>query len=314
MEEVRLRVARVSDAAALLAIYAPYVRDTAITFEYDVPGEGEFAARIEHTLEKFPYLVAEANGEIVGYAYAGAFHPRAAYQWCVEMSVYVKRDARRMGIGKKLYAAMEAAGPVLEMNKQSETELVPWVNRELAKGGKTMSDRMVRYLILQTGGSMTTLAAELTKLICYSDQPELRQADIDAVVIPVLEAVVFDITKDIGAKDFDSALKKLRDLLRQDTEPIMIAAVIGRQMRQMYGAKVLSEHGKDAYGLVSIFGIRDFAAKEVYRQARGYTKAQLKTAMGLCAEADYAMKSSGGDAAVVLETMILQLGQLGAAS
>lgn len=119
MEEVRLRVARVSDAAALLAIYAPYVRDTAITFEYDVPGEGEFAARIEHTLEKFPYLVAEANGEIVGYAYAGAFHPRAAYQWCVEMSVYVKRDARRMGIGKKLYAAME---DILRMQRVTNVE------------------------------------------------------------------------------------------------------------------------------------------------------------------------------------------------
>ena len=82
-------------AAALLAIYAPYVRETAITFEYDVPDEREFAARIRHVLEKFPYLVAEADdGEIVGYAYAGVFHPRAAYQWCAEMSVYVKRDAR----------------------------------------------------------------------------------------------------------------------------------------------------------------------------------------------------------------------------
>ena len=119
MEEVHLRVARVSDAAALLAIYAPYVRDTAITFEYDVPEESEFAARIEHVLEKFPYLVAEANGEIVGYAYAGAFHPRAAYQWCVEMSVYIKRDARRMGIGKKLYAAME---DILRMQRVTNVE------------------------------------------------------------------------------------------------------------------------------------------------------------------------------------------------
>ena len=103
----RLRLARLEDTDALLAIYAPYVRDTAITFEYDVPDESEFAARIRHVLEKFPYLVAEAGGELVGNAYAGAFHPRAAYQWCAEMSVYVKRDARRMGIGKLLYAAME---------------------------------------------------------------------------------------------------------------------------------------------------------------------------------------------------------------
>ena len=105
---VQLRVATQEDAAALLDIYAPYVRETAITFEYDVPSVEEFAARIAHTLEKFPYLAAENDGEIVGYAYAGAFHPRAAYQWCAEMSVYVKRDARRMGVGRKLYDAMEA--------------------------------------------------------------------------------------------------------------------------------------------------------------------------------------------------------------
>ena len=104
---VQLRVATPEDAAVLAEIYAPYVRETAITFEYAVPSVAEFAGRIAHTLEKFPYLVAENDGEIVGYAYAGAFHPRAAYQWCAEMSVYVKRDVRRMGVGRKLYDAME---------------------------------------------------------------------------------------------------------------------------------------------------------------------------------------------------------------
>ena len=116
---MRIRMAGLEDAAALLAIYAPYVRETAITFEYDVPSEKEFAGRIAHTLEKFPYLVEENDGEIVGYAYAGAFHPRAAYQWCAEMSVYVKRDARRMGIGKMLYAAMEE---ILRMQRITNAE------------------------------------------------------------------------------------------------------------------------------------------------------------------------------------------------
>ena len=116
---MRIRMAGLEDAAALLAIYAPYVRETAITFEYDVPSEKEFAGRIAHTLEKFPYLVAENDGEIVGYAYAGAFHPRAAYQWCAEMSVYVKRDARRMGVGRKLYDAMET---ILSMQRLTNVE------------------------------------------------------------------------------------------------------------------------------------------------------------------------------------------------
>ena len=107
--EVKLRVATVSDAAELLKIYAPYVTDTAITFEYDVPTLEDFEGRIAHTLEKYPYFVAELNGEIVGYAYASAFHPRAAYGWAAEMSIYVRRDMKRMGLGRTLYDALETA-------------------------------------------------------------------------------------------------------------------------------------------------------------------------------------------------------------
>lgn len=107
--EVKLRVATVSDAAELLKIYAPYVTDTAITFEYDVPTLEDFEGRIAHTLEKYPYFVAELNGEIVGYAYTSAFHPRAAYGWAAETSIYVRRDMKRMGLGRTLYDALETA-------------------------------------------------------------------------------------------------------------------------------------------------------------------------------------------------------------
>ena len=106
-EALLLRAAAPEDAAALLAIYAPYVTDTAITFEYDVPSEAEFAERIRRTLERYPYLVAERGGVCVGYAYAGAFKERAAYAWGVETSIYVRRTERRTGVGGKLYAALE---------------------------------------------------------------------------------------------------------------------------------------------------------------------------------------------------------------
>lgn len=93
---VSLRVARVEDAPALAAIYRPYVADTAITFEVEPPDAAEFARRIAHTLEKYPYLVAEdpVTGELLGYAYTGAFKGRAAYDWSVETSIYVAQGAR----------------------------------------------------------------------------------------------------------------------------------------------------------------------------------------------------------------------------
>ncbi len=107
--ETLIRIAAPDDAQALLDIYAPYVKDTAITFEYDVPSVGEFRQRICRTLEKYPYLIAEQNGVPVGYTYAGVFNERAAADWSVETSLYVRDDCKRQGIGKKLYLALEQA-------------------------------------------------------------------------------------------------------------------------------------------------------------------------------------------------------------
>ena len=105
--DVHIRFATVDDAPELLAIYAPYVETTAITFETTVPTVEDFARRIERTLEHYPYLVAERDGQIVGYAYVGPFKPRAAYDWSVETSIYVRCDVRRTGAGRKLYETLE---------------------------------------------------------------------------------------------------------------------------------------------------------------------------------------------------------------
>ncbi len=104
---LQIRIARPEDGAALSSIYRPYVEGTAITFEYDAPKPEEFEARIRHTLEKYPYLVAEAEGEMVGYAYTGPFVSRSAYDWTAEVSIYLKEDAQHMGLGKRLYQALE---------------------------------------------------------------------------------------------------------------------------------------------------------------------------------------------------------------
>ena len=105
--DIRLRFATVQDADTLVQIYAPYVENTAISFEYEPPSVEEFSRRIAEFLEKFPYLVAEHNGEIVGYAYAHPYGVRKAYSWSVELSVYIRRDCRGLGVGRKLYEAME---------------------------------------------------------------------------------------------------------------------------------------------------------------------------------------------------------------
>ena len=106
---ITIRTATLSDAQALLNIYAPYVEYTAITFEYDVPSVEEFAFRIKNTLQKYPYLVAEKNGRLLGYAYASPFHERPAYDWAVETSIYVDQNIKHQGIGRRLHDALEDA-------------------------------------------------------------------------------------------------------------------------------------------------------------------------------------------------------------
>lgn len=104
---MNIRPATENDAVALLKIYAPYIETTAITLEYAVPDEREFRQRIGRTLEKYPYLVAEENSEIIGYAYAGVMGERAAYGWAAEASVYVAQGRHGRGVGKALYSMLE---------------------------------------------------------------------------------------------------------------------------------------------------------------------------------------------------------------
>ena len=134
MNKITIRTAQLSDASEILKIYTPYVENTAITFEYEVPSTKEFEGRIASTLEKYPYIVAIKEGKIVGYAYAGAFKSRAAYDWGVEMTVYVDGNLKRMGIGRILYEKIEAilgAQGILNVNAcigypEKEDEHLTW--------------------------------------------------------------------------------------------------------------------------------------------------------------------------------------------
>lgn len=103
---MQIRIAKPEDATAIAAIYAPYVRETAITFEIEPPSTEDYTRRIDACLLTHPWLVAHSGGLITGYVYAGRFSGRAAYDWSAEITAYLDRDFHRQGIGKRLYAAL----------------------------------------------------------------------------------------------------------------------------------------------------------------------------------------------------------------
>lgn len=107
MNRVTLRLADPArDAAGVLAVYAPYIEHTAVTFETEVPDEASFRRRMERIAEGFPYLILEIDGEIAGYAYAQREAERAAYAWNAELSIYLAEEWTGHGLGKPLYALL----------------------------------------------------------------------------------------------------------------------------------------------------------------------------------------------------------------
>lgn len=107
MNKLNIRTAVPADGPELLKIYAPYVKKTAITYEWEAPTEEEFSQRIETTLQRYPYLVLEQGGQPIGYAYAGVYKARRAYDWCAESSIYLREDCRGQGLGELLQTSLE---------------------------------------------------------------------------------------------------------------------------------------------------------------------------------------------------------------
>lgn len=106
MEKIKMRMAAAEDASQILGIYEPYIKKTVITFEYEVPSLEEFRSRMTGIMGSYPYLVCEADGKILAYAYAHRYKERAAYQWNAELSVYVHEEYTGLGMGRALYHAL----------------------------------------------------------------------------------------------------------------------------------------------------------------------------------------------------------------
>ncbi len=107
MSEIIIRDACLEDTSRILEIYAYYVENTVITFEYEVPSLAEFEVRMKNVMEKYPYLVIEKDGRIEGYAYASAFRSKPAYGWACDMTIYLDQSIQRCGMGRKLYTKLE---------------------------------------------------------------------------------------------------------------------------------------------------------------------------------------------------------------
>ena len=215
----------------------------------------------------------------------------------------------RSGKLKKLCEAIDKNGCEVEFAKQSPAELCDWITRHFRQAGKTISGDLCQYLVFLTGGDMTTLRAEIGKIIAYSRADAIVRQDIDTMVEPVLSAVVFDITDAMAEGDYDTALGKLRTLLHMKEEPIAILAAVGGHFRKLLSAKTALSVGRSD-AIMGLLGTgSDYYARKITSQAGRLREEFCCKAVTLCYEADRKMKTSFDDAERVLELLLLELAQ-----
>ena len=158
---------------------------------------------------------------------------------------------------------------------------------------------------------MTVLSGEIEKICAYSGAEHIHRTDIDAVVEPVLDAVVFQMTDLLSEGRFAAALEKLQTLLKMQQEPLAILGAVGTHYRRLSTARILLDHGKNANDLAKLCSIPDYPARKTMEAARRVRAEFCARATELIMETDYAMKTSFDDSQRLLELLILQLAQEG---
>lgn len=230
-------------------------------------------------------------------------------EYCTLVFTYVttpwKPDKRQ----KKLWEVVDKKGTIVEFAKQSQRDLIPWIQRHFASHKKRISPDLCLYLIEITGGTMTALAGEISKIAAFSGAENIIRSDIDAVTEPVLDAVVFQMTDLLGQGEYGDALLKLAQLLKMQQEPIAILGAIGSHFRRLSTAKTLADSGRNASDLMRLCGMSDYAARKNMSAAAGFRSEFYRSAARLIMETDQKMKTSFDDAERLLELLIIQLAQ-----
>ena len=227
--------------------------------------------------------------------------------YCCMVFVYdllpYKADGR-----SKLAGLLKREGAVVDFQRQSQGDLTDWICRQFKKAGKGVDTEDARYLIFLCGDLMNTLSAEIGKIAAYSPQPRVTREDMDAVAIPQIDAVVFQMTDAMARKDFDKAASVLADLLHSQQPPIMILAAMGKYFRQLYTARLYLDRGKGRGEFMELWGMKSgYQADKLMDAARRFSLPWCRYAVGRCAQADIELKSSYGQERELLTGLLMEL-------
>lgn len=229
--------------------------------------------------------------------------------YCTVVFTYItvpwKPDARL----KKYWDAVKSNGTIVEFVKQDLRDLIPWVTRHFAANQKQITPDLCAYLIEITGGTMTALAGEISKICAFSGADAICKSDIDAVTEPVLDAVVFQMTDLLGQKSYGPALLKLQQLLKMQQKPTAILGAIGNHFRRLSTARTLMDHGRQPSELMRLYTMSDYGARKTMSAAAKFSPRFYRAVSELVLETDASLKTSYDDAERLLEILLLRIAQ-----
>ena len=211
---------------------------------------------------------------------------------------------------KKLCKAIGDHVQAVEFRAQDSSDLVAWIARRFRALDKEIDRQTAEYLIFTCGGLMTGLVPEISKIAAYAKGKAITQKDIDDVADPVLSAEVFKLSDAVLQGNYDLAASILGDLLKMQTEPIMILAALGSQLRRIYTARLAIDGGKDKYWLMELWEMKsDYPAKLLLNAAKRTTAGWCADAVKMCQVLDRRMKSEKGiDSVGELKLLLVRLG------
>ncbi len=211
---------------------------------------------------------------------------------------------------KKLCKAIDSHVEAVEFRPAGGRDLEDWVARRFRALGKDIDRQTAQYLIFTCGSLMTGLVPEIAKIAAYARGGAVTQKEIDAVADPVLSAEVFKLSDAVLQGNYDLASSILGDLLKMQTEPIVILAALGSQLRRIYTARMAIDSGHDRYWLMELWEMKsDYPAKLLMSAAKRTTAAWCAGAVQMCQVLDRRMKSEKGvDSAGELKLLLVRLG------
>ena len=230
-------------------------------------------------------------------------------EYCTLIFVYDTLAYKRDGKMKKLFAALDAHACVVEFAQQERQQLVNWLRRRFAALDHDIDPTTADHLLVTCGTLMTELVPEIEKIAAYAKHERITVEDINAVADPILDARVFDMTNCITAGKYDDAARVLSELLRMQTEPIVILAAVGKELRRLYTARMALDAGKDRLWLKQLWGMSsDYPAKLLMQAAKKVDHDWCSNAVIRCQRLDRRMKSERGmDSEAELKLFLMEL-------